>query len=99
MYERIEIDYTHIEIEVNDSKQPQSNGLNLICCVDEATQRLIGCCLWPAPANSCAVVPSLLWAIRKAYCRREHTWPTSSTPLSLLADNGQVANNPHDAAD
>ncbi|GFN33853.1 Mu transposase C-terminal domain-containing protein [Paenibacillus xylaniclasticus] len=99
--QRVEIDWTPLDLFVVDTLNSKKERFHLIHAVDKATGYGLGYELWLGEPNAKAIKQCLLHAmlpkthIRKLYPRLQHDWTAFGKPEVIVVDNAKV----HDAED
>jgi putative transposase len=99
--QRVEIDWTPLDLYVVDTMTSETERYNLIHAVDKATGYGLGYELWLGEPNAKAIKQCLLHVmlpkthIRTLYPRLQHDWTAYGKPEVIVVDNAKV----HDAED
>lgn len=99
--QRVEIDWTPLDLFVVDTLNSKKERFHLIHAVDKATGYGLGYELWLGEPNAKAIKQCLLHAmlpkthIRTLYPRLQHDWTAYGKPEVIVVDNAKV----NDAAD
>ncbi|MBW7474323.1 Mu transposase C-terminal domain-containing protein [Paenibacillus oenotherae] len=99
--QRVEIDWTPLDLFVVDTYSGKTERFYLIHAVDKATGYGLGYELWLGEPNTKAIKQCMLHAmfpkthIRSLYPRLQHDWAAYGKPEVIVVDNAKV----HDAED
>lgn len=99
--QRVEIDWTPLDLYVVDTMNSKRERFYLIHAVDKATGYGLGYELWLGEPNAKAIKQCLLHTmlpkthIHKLYPRLQHDWTAYGKPEVIVVDNAKV----HDAED
>ena len=99
--QRVEVDWTPLDLFVVDTMTSNRERFNLIHAVDKATGYTLGYELWLGEPNAKAIKQCMLHAmlpkthIRRLYPRLQHEWTAFGKPEVIVVDNARV----HDAED
>lgn len=99
--QRVEIDWTPLDLFVVDTYTSKRERFNLIHAVDKATGYGLGYELWLGEPNAKAIKQCMLHAmlpkthVRSLYPRLQHDWTAYGKPEVIVVDNAKV----HDAED